>query len=179
MRIQSIKKVGRKPVYDLSLATDVYDKQHYILKNGVVTHNTGIMYSANTVFIITKAQEKDGTDLTGFNFTINIEKSRYLKEKSKLMFTVLFEKGIMKWSSLFDLAIEAGLISKATQGWYNNVDLNTGEIIEPKKRKADIEKDDEFFKRLIANDAFKEFIEKKYKLSGGALAEKEEKLDED
>ena len=131
----------------------------------VVSGGTGIMYSANQVFIITKAQEKDGTDLAGWRFTINIEKSRYVKEKSKLPFTVLYDSGIQKWSSLFDLALEAGLLTKANQGWYNTVDPSTGDIIEPKRRQKDIETDDEFFEGLIADAKFKDFIERKFKLT--------------
>jgi hypothetical protein len=41
MKIQSIRPVGPMPVYDLSIDSEVYDEQHYVLKNGVVTHNTG------------------------------------------------------------------------------------------------------------------------------------------
>jgi hypothetical protein len=41
MKVQSIKNIGPRPVYDLSIDTEVYDDQHYVLKNGVVTHNTG------------------------------------------------------------------------------------------------------------------------------------------
>jgi len=131
----------------------------------VVSGGTGIYYSANQIFIITKSQEKDGTDLTGFKFTINIEKSRFVKEKSKLPFTVLYESGIQKWSALFDLALEAGFITKSTQGWYNLVDMQTGEVIEPRRRLKDIEQDDEFFEKLVANDDFNVYIERKYKLN--------------
>lgn len=131
----------------------------------VVSGGTGIYYSANQIFIITKSQEKDGTDLAGFKFTINIEKSRFVKEKSKLPFTVLYESGIQKWSALFDLAVEAGFITKSTQGWYNLVDMDTGEVIEPRRRLKDIEQDDEFFQKLVANDDFNVYIERKYKLN--------------
>ena len=131
----------------------------------IVSGGTGIYYSANQIFIITKSQEKDGTDLAGFKFTINIEKSRFVKEKSKLPFTVLYDSGIQKWSALFDLALDAGFIAKSTQGWYNLVDLDTGEIIEPRRRLKDIEKDDAFFEKLLDNDAFNVYIERKYKLN--------------
>lgn len=131
----------------------------------IVSGGTGIYYSANQIFIITKSQEKEGTDLAGFKFTINIEKSRFVKEKSKLPFTVLYESGIQKWSALFDLALDAGFIAKSTQGWYNLVDLDTGEIIEPRRRLKDIEKDDAFFEKLLDNDAFNVYIERKYKLN--------------
>jgi len=134
----------------------------------ILSGGTGIYYSANTIFIITKAQEKDGTELSGFRFTINIEKSRFVKEKSKLPFTVLYDKGIQKWSSLFDLAIESGHIVKAsTQGWYNLVDKSTGEIIEPKRRAKDIESDNEFFEKLVDDQSFMDYIERKFKLTTG------------
>jgi hypothetical protein len=161
MKISSIKKVGRKPVYDLSVA----EVEHYVLKNGVVTHNTGIYYSANQIFIITKAQEKEGNELTGFKFTINIEKSRYVKEKAKLPFTVYFDEGIQKWSSLFELAQEAGYIIKSKPGWYQVVDIETGEIQDKSYRAKDLENNDEFFEKLTKNKNFKEFIERKFKLT--------------
>ena len=114
MKIKSIRCIGQHKVFDIS----VQDVEHYVLENGVVTHNTGPMYSANSVFIIGRAQEKDGTDLTGYTFTINIEKSRFVKEKSKLKFTVKFNGGIDKWSGLLDLALESGHVLKPSNGWY-------------------------------------------------------------
>jgi RecA/RadA recombinase len=140
-------------------------KEIGLFPKNIISGGTGIYYSANQIFIISKAQEKEGTDLAGFKFTINIEKSRYVKEKAKLPFTVLYDSGIQKWSSLMDLAIESGHITKATQGWYNTTDLETGEIIEPKRRGKDIEQDDAFFEALIKDNRFNKFIEKKYKLT--------------
>jgi hypothetical protein len=175
MRIQSIKKVGNKPVYDLS----VQEVEHYVLKNGVVTHNTGVMYSSNQVFIITKAQEKEGTDLAGWKFTINIEKSRYVKEKSKLPFTVLYDSGIQKWSALFDLAMESGYIIKPKVGWYQLVDPETGEISEKSYRETAVKTNDEFFNSLIENSDFKIFIEQKFKLSAEKHNYEHETDDED
>jgi poly-D-alanine transfer protein DltD len=165
MKISQIKSVGKKPVYDLS----VNEVEHYVLKNGVVTHNTGIYYSANQIFIISKSQEKDGTDLAGWKFTINIEKSRYVKEKAKLPFTVLYDSGIKKWSSIFDLAIESGAIIKPKVGWYQTVDQETGEISEKSYRQKDLEVDDAFFEKLIKTDTFKEFVENRFKLTAGSL----------
>ena len=140
-------------------------KEIGLFPKDVVSGGTGIMYSANQVFIITKAQEKEGTELAGWKFTINIEKSRYVKEKSKLPFTVRYDSGIQKWSSLFELALESGHLTKANQGWYNMVNMDTGEIIEPKRRAKDIENDDEFFEGLVADSKFKAFIERRFKLN--------------
>ena len=147
------------------LAVNHTYKEMSLFPKDVVSGGTGIYYSANQIFIITKAQEKDGTELAGFRFTINIEKSRYVKEKSKLPFTVLYDRGIQKWSSLFDLALESGHLTIAKQGWYNMVNMKTGEVIEPKMRAKDIEENDDFFKKLVKDKKFNEFVEKKYKLT--------------
>ena len=136
----------------------------------IVSGGTGIMYSANQVFIITKAQEKAKDDtLAGWKFTINIEKSRYVREKSKLPFTVLYGTGIQKWSALFELASEAGHIIKPKVGWYQLIDPETGEVSEKSYREAEVQQNDDFFEKLIASKSFKEFVEKKYKLSAGEI----------
>jgi len=140
----------------------------------IVSGGTGIMYSANTVFIITKAQEKDGTELSGWKFTINIEKSRYVKEKSKLPFTVMYEDGIQKWTSIFDFAMESGYIIKPKVGWYQLVDPETGEISEKNYRQADVIHNNEYFEKLIKNADFKEFIERKFKLAASQNKAKQE-----
>jgi hypothetical protein len=175
MKISQIKSVGKKPVYDLS----VNEVEHYILRNGVVTHNTGIYYSANQIFIISKSQEKDGTELAGFKFTINIEKSRYVKEKSKLPFSVFFDSGIYKWSSLFELAQESGHIIKPKVGWYQTVDMETGEISEKSYRAKDIENNDAYFENLIKDKVFKDYVERKFKLTGGGSGGSQTRIDDD
>ena len=143
----------------------IYQEIGMFPKN-IVSGGTGIYYSANQIFIISKSQEKDGTDLAGFKFTINIEKSRFVREKAKLPFTVLYESGIQKWSALFDLAIESGHIAKGTtQGWYNVVDMDTGELIEPKRRQKDLGSDNEFFEKLVKDATFNNYVERKYKLN--------------
>lgn len=153
-------------------------KEIGLFPKDVVSGGTGIMYSANQVFIITKAQEKEGTELAGWKFTINIEKSRYVKEKSKLPFTVRYDSGIQKWSSLFELALESGHLTKANQGWYNMVNMDTGEVIEPKRRAKDIESDDAFFEGLIADPKFKDFIEKRFKLNAAVIGEQDAREDD-
>ena len=174
MKIISVKNVGPKHVYDIS----VDSAEHYILENGVVSHNSGIMYSSNQAFIISKSQEKDGTDLAGWKFTINIEKSRFVREKSKLPFTVLYDSGIQKWSGLFDLAVDAGFILKPKQGWYQLVDPVTGEISEKNYREKDVMKNDEFFSALIKNEKFITEIENRFKLISHFNASPEEIINE-
>ena len=103
----------------------------------VMTGGTGIMYSANTVFFIGKSQEKDGTETIGYNFNITIEKSRFVRERSKFPLLVTWEGGISKWSGLLDIGLEIGWIQKPSNGWFEGVNPETGEILAPKQRRAD------------------------------------------
>jgi RecA/RadA recombinase len=127
----------------------------------VIPGGTAVTYSANQIFVITKSQIKEGKDLVGYNFTINIQKSRFVKEKSKFPFSVTYENGISKWSSLLELAIESGYI-KQSGAWYQIYDFETNELQENKIRQKNIP--NKFFKALINDSKFKEFIISKYKL---------------
>ena len=171
MKIAKIAKIGKRPVYDIT----VKDVHHYALENGVVTHNTAVTYAANQIFVISKSQEKDGTDLVGWKFTINIHKSRYTREKEKLPFTVKFDGGIQKWSGLLDVALESGHVIKPSNGWYSRVDIETGEVEAQKFREKDTHTAD-FWNQIISQQSFKDWIEKKYKVSTGLMM-KDEDLD--
>ena len=162
MKIVSIKKLDRMPVYDLTVNALEYDKQNYVLENGVVTHNTGSYYSANDIWIIGRQQEKEkgATEVAGFNFIINIEKSRTVKEKSKIPITVMLESGIEKWSGLFDVALAGDFIKEMSSGWYSTDG-------EKKRRKADIEDDNEFWETLLQDEKFKTYIHQKYSMAKG------------
>jgi RecA/RadA recombinase len=140
----------------------------------IMSGGTGGMYSANQVFIIGKAQEKDGTELTGYNFTINIEKSRFVKEKSKFPFLVTYKGGIAKWSGLLDIALDGNFIAKPSNGWYQLVDQDTGEMIGTKMRAAELDENDDLWKELLASDKFKTYIRKKYAVGQETLVQDSE-----
>jgi hypothetical protein len=168
-KIVKITPIGKRDVYDISVA----NAEHYVLENGVVTHNTGPMYSANTVFIIGKSQEKDGTDIVGWNFTINIEKSRFVKEKSKLPFLVTYDSGINKWSGLLDIALNLGAVKKPSNGWYSRVNLDTGEIEDKKWRAADTNSKD-FWMPMLTNKTFYNSVKDLYQVSNHNLISDDE-----
>jgi RecA/RadA recombinase len=126
---------------------------------------TGMYYAADTIWIVGRQQEKVEGDLAGFNFILNIEKSRYVKEKMKLPISVKFDAGIEVWSGLLENALEAGLVEKPSPGWY----LKKGE--KTRVREADT-KTQEFWKDILANEAFHEFVKKKYAVAYGDILEK-------
>lgn len=115
MKIAKITPVGNQPVYDITVEED----NSYTLANGVKSHNTGIMYSADSVIFVGKRQEKDGTDIVGYNFVLTLEKSRAIREKSKIDVNVTYENGIDRFSSLLEWGVQTGHITVPTQGYYS------------------------------------------------------------
>jgi RecA/RadA recombinase len=131
----------------------------------VISGGSGLIYSANQAFIISKAQEKIGTDLVGWNFTLNVEKSRFVREKSKFMFTVLYDRGIQKYSGLLDIAIKGGFVVKPSLGWYSRV--VDGKQEEKKWRAKDVNTE-EFWSPILENDDFKNFVADSFKLTSNS-----------
>ena len=129
----------------------------------IVGGGTGSYYSADNIFIIGRQQEKDGTEITGYNFIINVEKSRYVKEKSKIPVSVSFDGGISKWSGLLDLALESKHVVKPSNGWYSKVD-DDGVVEEKKYRIKDTETKD-FWLPILKQKSFRDFIENKYRVA--------------
>lgn len=148
-----------------------------LYSKSIMSGGTGGMYSANQVFIIGKSQEKEGTDIVGWNFTINIEKSRFVKEKSKLPFLVTYDGGIDRYSGILDLALEAGLVVKPSNGWYQLIDEETGEVIEPKVREK-ATKTKEFLGRVLESKKFQEFCTKKFQVAAGTMLAVDESVDD-
>ena len=142
----------------------------------IVSGGTGIVYSADTIWILGRQQEKTGTDLTGYNFIINVEKSRFVKEKSKIPITVSFEGGINKYSGLMDIALEGNFVSKPSNGWYAKVDQETGEIGE-KHRFSDTQTKG-FWEDILASEKFKEYVRKRYEIAHGSIMEQIDSMEE-
>lgn len=149
-----------------------------MFSKAVVSGGTGIYYSADNIYIIGRQQEKTGQDLTGYNFIINVEKSRFVREKSKIPVEVSFEGGISKWSGLLDMAMESGHVIKPSNGWYQRVDMSTGEAVEPKARKTDTYKKD-FWLPILSDQTFIDWISKRYTISSSDGIMREEITEED
>ena len=164
MKIKTIKKVGRKPVYDIS----VDNAEQYVLANGVITHNTGLMYSCDQAIIITRSQEKKGTELVGWNFNMTIAKSRSVREKTRIPLTVTFDNGVLKWSGLLDMALASGNVVKPSNGWYQRVNKETGEV-EAKKWRASDTNCAEFWNPVLASTSFKDWVENNFKVAHNSL----------
>ena len=139
----------------------------------IVGGGTGSYYSADNIFILGRQQEKEGTEITGYNFIINVEKSRYVKEKSKIPVSVSFDGGISKWSGLLDIALESKHVVKPSNGWYSKVNSETGEVEEKKYREKDTNTS-EFWTSILADQTFQEYVSNKYGVATGSIMQEEE-----
>ena len=143
----------------------------------IVGGGTGSYYSADNIFILGRQQEKDGTELVGYNFIINVEKSRYVREKSKIPVTVRHDGGISTWSGLLDMALESGHVVKPSNGWYSRVDEDG--VVEDKKFRIKDTDTKEFWLPIIQLKGFQEWIKNTYQVSTGSIMANEEGLAEE
>ena len=134
-----------------------------LFPKAIVSGGTGIYYSSDNIWILGRQQDKKGTEIQGYHFIINVEKSRFVKEKSKIPISVTWEGGIESYSGLLDVAIEGGYVVKPTIGWYSKVDKTTGEIEDKKVRVAETLKES-FWTAIFAKTDFKDFLKRKYEI---------------
>ena len=163
----TLKDIPMVVVNHVYMTQEMYSK-------AIVSGGTGIYYSADNIWIIGRQQDKDDKELLGYHFVINIEKSRFVKEKSKIPITVGFDSGINKWSGLLDLALEGNFILKPRAGWYTRLDPTTGEIIGKNYRAADIVDNGDFWKAIFDETNFAEWIKNKYSLSSAKLIKEDD-----
>jgi RecA/RadA recombinase len=134
----------------------------------VVSGGTGIYYSADTIWILGRQQDKDGTEIKGYHFIINVEKSRYVKEKSKIPVSVSFDGGIQKYSGLLDIALAGNFVVKPNNGWYQKVDRATGELVGTKVREKDT-LNKEFWEDILSSVEFQKYIVDNFQIGHAAM----------
>ena len=134
-----------------------------LFPKSVVSGGTGVYYSADNIWIIGRQQDKKGTEIQGYHFVINVEKSRFVKEKSKVPISVSWEGGIQTYSGLLTVALAGGYVTKPNVGWYARVDRETGEIIDPKVREKET-LNKKFWDPIFEETDFKEFVKSYYSI---------------
>jgi hypothetical protein len=139
-----------------------------LFPKAVVSGGTGIYYSADNIWILGRRQNKKGMVVEGYDFIINVEKSRMVKEKSKIPVSVSWDGGVERNSGLLDIAIAGGFVVKPSNGWYQIVDQETGEVIDPKVREKDT-KEDAFWAPILGTDKFRDFLIKQYQIGHKSL----------
>ena len=138
-------------------------KEIALYPKDIVGGGTGSYYSSDNIFIIGRQQEKEGQEVVGYNFIINVEKSRYVKEKSKIPLTVTFDGGISKWSGLLEIALESAHVIKPSNGWYA-----LGAEPDKKYRLKDTQTS-AFWSPILLDKTFHAFVRGKYEMASNSL----------
>jgi len=113
-----------KNVYDLTVA----NSHHYVDKNGLVHHNSGLFYSSSTIAFLSKAKlkdnEMDDLDLgqSGLVVTAKMVKNRMAKPK-KIKFEISFASGCNPY---------VGLDYWCNEENFDSVGVAKGKIIDDK-----------------------------------------------
>lgn len=135
-------------------------KEIGLFPKDIVSGGTGAYYSADTIWIMGRQQDKTAEGVQGYNFVINVEKSRFVKEKSKIPINVSFEKGIQKWAGMFDIAVDLGFITSPSKGWFETTIGGYEKV-----RRNTIEYDSNFWERMLEETQIYKAISDKYTLS--------------
>ena len=149
-----------------------------LFPKAIVGGGTGIYYSADNIWILGRQQEKKGTEITGYNFVINVEKSRYVKEKSKIPITVNWEGGVQKYSGLTEVGKAGGYVRNPSMGWYEAFNPKTGEVLSGKVR-LDATLTKEFWDPIFNRTDFKEFVQKQYSIGHESLVSMDDIVEEE
>lgn len=157
-------KVGIRDI-PLVVVAHTYKEQSMFPKD-IVSGGTGPYYSADTIWIVGRQQEKDkDKNLSGYNFVINVDKSRFVKEKSKILINASFETGINKWSGLFDVAEELGYIKKTGKGVFNTTAGFSLDKSGADFKREEAEFDSVFWNKMLKETDLASAIKNKYALN--------------
>lgn len=159
-KVLKIEEIDEFPLYDIT----VEDDHCFALSNGTIAHNslypkdivsggTGGILSSNIIWIIGKAKEKNGTELSGYKFTINTEKSRIVREGVKFPFTVTYAEGVSKWSGMLEFAVASGHVIRTGNRYQR------AHVIDDKKHWAKDTSTDDFWNDVIQNTDFNDVLE--------------------
>jgi RecA/RadA recombinase len=140
-------------------------KEQSMFPKDVVSGGTGGMYNSNDVWIVGRKQDKEDKSLAGFTYVINVDKSRFVQEKSKVEITVGFKTGIMKNSGLLDLAIEGKYIKQ----YRSKTMMYQLEGEEQSYTYDEIVDRDNFWDHVFTTTDFKDYIKNKYALAGSPI----------
>lgn len=120
----------------------------------VTSGGTGGVYNSDTIFMIGKQQEKEGTEIVGWNFVIKIEKSRFVKELMKIPILVTYDANIYKYSYIWELAVEFGIIQSPSKGYYSYGD--------DKKHRRNALETPELMQSICDDEQFQQLVEHKF-----------------
>ena len=162
LKIVKKTEVKNLDVYDI----EVSKAHHYILGNGVISHNS-MEYAPSIIVALQKSKLKDEEnkgkekkkDVIGIQVDATCRKTRYTKPFQKATFNIPWDSGLQKYSGLFELFTETlrykgNPVIQKSGAYCAYYDLKTGEQIWNKYRKYITDED---FNRIMKD--WKEVME--------------------
>lgn len=129
---------------------------------------TGGIYAADNIFFIGRSKDTDSKrNLNGYDFNVKVAKSRFVREESKFTVKVLFEKGLPKYTGMFELLKDMGLLETVGKK-YVFTDPGTGEVHDGHDRKW-YDNHDEFWEMIVENEAVDNLIRSRFQLGENKL----------
>lgn len=95
-KIISVESVGEREVFDICTAENVY-----ITANGLINHNSGIVYGSSIIMNLAKAQLKDSTEVVGQRVIAKAQKNRFCKP-TPCEFEIRFDSPLNPYKGLQD-----------------------------------------------------------------------------
>ncbi len=186
-RAKTIKAIMRmitpylymKDIPFIGIAHTYVDMNSYGGSKQILGGGTGMYYNPDNIWIVGKSQAKDGEAVVGSTFTINIEKSRYVKDKAKIPIVVRWDSGIANYSGLAELAEEFEIVGRGKRGksdtlTYTKID---GTVIDTLLKKNDT--DENFWETVLKETDLQIRIEDHFRLpTPKPIEEIDEEIDE-
>ncbi len=96
----------------------------------VVAGGEALQYAASSIIMLTKAKDKQGTELVGNIITCKAYKSRFTKEGTKVKTRLRFDTGLDRYYGMLELAEAAGVWKKIGNRYEVDGKLTFGKTIE-------------------------------------------------
>lgn len=117
--VRKTKMDEKTTVHDIA----VQDAHHYILDNGIVSHNSyvptqelsggsGLKYSSDSILTIRKSKDKDGTEVVGVIVKGRMYKSRMSRENQEAAMRISYDRGLDRHYGLLEFGEEEGIIER-------------------------------------------------------------------
>lgn len=176
-KIVAKRVVSPRTVHDF----EVKDAHHYILSNGVISHNsyvptqtvgggTGMQYAVSTLLMSSKSYDKDDKITTGSKIKFVTEKSRLTRERQKVETLLRYDGGIDRYFGLLPFAEEAGIFKKVSTRY---------ELPDGSKafEKSILNNPEKYFTQEIL-EQIDEWCAKRFKYVSGAISEADSAAEE-
>jgi len=133
-----------KPVFDFEVEND----HHYIIEDGIVSHNSGFVFASSIIVSMNKKKlkaeetkevakdvKKKPKDIVGITAVIKCVKTRFSKPFEEVAINIPYSTGMDPYSGLFDMFKNNGIITQ--EGAYYSYTNKAGELFKLYRKDMD------------------------------------------